>query len=258
MGVQINFDSRSVVPSTGASDPIPAGWYIVAADESELKPTSSGDGAYIKFRFNVLDGKYTGRKLFVNLNVKNANAQAQEIAYRDLAAICHAVGLVGMVPDTEMIHGRPLKVRVKIRPATDKYEAQNDITAYRNVNDPDAVNAAPAAALGGVPPGFGAPPAQAPAPAPQWAPQGAQQGPAPAVYAPQGAAPMGYQQPAPQQPAPGGWQPPAGGAQPWQQPAPAAAPVQQPQQYAPAPQQYAPAPQPGPGAAQQPPPWAAQ
>lgn len=238
MSVQINFDSSQVQPSTGQLDAMPAGWYNVMMDESELKPTKDGNGAYLSLRFNVADGTYAGRKLYSRLNIRNANPQAVEIAYRDLAAICHAVGAVGMVQDTAMLHGRPLKVKVKVRPASADYEASNDITAYRNINDTSAVNAPAGGVNPGMPTSF---PPQQPQ-QPQWQPQGGAQQPAQGqgtTYAPQ-----------PQQQAPqgGGWQPPAGG-QPWQQPQQPPMqpqpqqqqfpqqPMQQPMQQQPAPQQ---------------------
>lgn len=231
MGVVLNFDARTVQPSTGQQDAIPAGWYNVVIDDSEMKPTKDTTGAMLVLSFKVLDGQFAGRKLFSRLNLRNNNAQAVEIAYKDLSAICHAVGVM-QVQDSAELHAKPMKVKVSLRPARQErndatgevtnYEASNDIKAYKNINE--QVGGAPAGsppAGFGVPAGFGA---QAP-----------QQAPAFAAQAPQAAAPA----PAPQAPA---WQAPAA-AQPWAAaPAPAAtvAPVQQ---QAPAPVQQA-APQP--------------
>lgn len=245
----LNFDATTVAPDTGTGDPIPAGWYNVMIDESEAKPTKAEGGVRLSLRFTVLDGQYAGRKIFTGLNIRNANPVAQEIAYKQLSAICHAVGIL-QVQDSQQLHGKPLKVRVKVKPASGDYEASNDITAYKNINEQvsGAVAGAPAA---GAPWGSAAPaaaPAQQAAQqaAPNWTP------PAQPQQAPQ--------QPQPQQ-APA-WTPPAA-AQPW------AAPQQQqpaPQQYAQQPQQ-APvqqaAPQPQPEAAPQQvqgaaPPWMQQ
>jgi hypothetical protein len=92
---QLNFDATQVEPDTGF-DTVPAGWYNVSMDESDLKPTKDGAGTYLQARFNILDGQYRGRKLFTRLNIRNANAQAQEIALRQLSAIGHAVGVPGL------------------------------------------------------------------------------------------------------------------------------------------------------------------
>lgn len=242
---QLNFDATQVAPDTGGGDPVPAGWYNVMIDESEMKPTKTEGGLRLSLRFTILDGQYANRKVFTGLNLKNANPVAQEIAYKQLSAICHAVGIM-QVQDSQQLHGRPLKIKVKVRAASGDYEASNDITSYKNINeqvDGPVAGAAPA----------GAPWATAPAAAPQqpaWAPQ-----PAAAPVAP--AQQFAPQQQAPAQAAPA-WQPPAA-QQPWAQPAaqqPAAAPAPQ---FAQQPQ--APAAQPAPAAAPQPgatPPWMQQ
>lgn len=229
---QLSFDATTVPPSESI-EAIPAGWYNAQIDQSEMKPTKDGSGAYLELRFSILDGQYVNRKVFGRLNLRNANPVAQEIAYKQLSAICHATGVL-QVQDSQQLHGRPLKIKVKVRAATGDYEASNEISSFKNINEQvyGPVGSAPAAG--------GAPWAQQPAAAPQaapWAPQPAAAPVAPAQqFAPPAAAP------APAAPA---WQPPAA-QQPWaQQPAPQAAPVQQPApqaQAAPAPAQAAPQP----------------
>lgn len=248
---QLNFDASQVAPDAGVAEAIPAGWYNVMADESEMKPTKDGNGAFLALRFTVLDGQFVNRKVFTRLNLRNANPVAQEIAYKQLSAICHAVGVM-QVADSTQLHGRPLKIKVKVRAASGDYEASNEISAYKNINEQVEGPSAQAPAAGGAPWGN----APAAAPAAPWAPQQ----PAAAVAPVQQFAP---QQPAPAQAAPP-WQPPAA-QQPWQAaPAAPAAPVQQAQ--APAPQ-YAPVPQAAQAPAQQPaqapaagatPPWMQQ
>jgi hypothetical protein len=140
----LNFDASQVAPDTGFGEPIPDAWYIAMIDESEIKPTKDSattGGAYLNLRFNILDGEYKGRKLFSRFNIRNANPTAQEIGYKQLSAVAHAVGVL-MVQDSQLLHGIPLKVKVKIRPAQLDpvtkaviYEANNEITTYKNINE---------------------------------------------------------------------------------------------------------------------------
>lgn len=175
---ELNFNAANVEPDTGTPDPIPGGWYNAMADQSELKPTKDGVGARLSVRFTVLDGQYAGRKVFAGFNIKNANAVAQEIAYKQLSALAHAVGVLD-VKTSEMLHNIPLKIKVKVKPADGVYEAQNEVTIYKNIKDDaggSAVGSAPSASVPSAPAGFGAPvapaapsapaPIQAPAPAP--------------------------------------------------------------------------------------------
>ena len=208
MSAVLNFDASQVAPDTGAQDALPAGWYDVLMEASEMKPTKDNSGAYLECKLNVIaPQQFAGKKIYTRLNLRNMNATAQEIGYKQLSAICHAVGVL-QVADSAQLHNIPFKVKVKLRPAEGQYEASNDVTAYKNINEQvgtPAVAGFPAAPQAGMPPvppmAFGSP--QAP-------------------MAPQ--APM-------QQPAAPQWQPPAA-QQPWQQPqAPAAAaPQMMPQQ----------------------------
>lgn len=232
---QLNFDATTVSPSESI-EAIPAGWYNAQIDQSEMKPTKDGSGAYLELRFSVLDGQYANRKVFTRLNVRNNNPVAQEIAYKQLSAICHATGVL-RVQDSQQLHGLPLKIKVKVRAASGDYEASNEISSFKNVNEQvdGPVGGAPASA-------GGAPWAQQPAAAQQAAPWAPQPAASPVAPAQQSAPPAAA--PAPAAPA---WQPPAA-QQPWAQQPAQPAPVQQP-----APQPQA-APQPA-GAV---PPWMQQ
>lgn len=231
----LNFDANTVAPATGVPDPVPAAWYNIAMTESDVKPTKAGDGMRLEVVFTILDGEYVGRKLYEGYNIQNPNPTAVKIAWEQISAIGHAVGVLH-IANSELLHNRPLMAKVKVVPAqmeaqpngaqVEKYPAKNEIQAYRA---PGQGGAAPGAVVAG---------------APAYAPVA----PPPAQVMQAAAPPAAIAQP--QQ-----WTPPAG-TQPWQQPAAAAAPAQQ-QQAAPvfAPPAAAAAPQ---QAAQQPAPVAAQ
>ena len=206
---QLNFDASQVAPNAGTPDPVPEGWYNVQIDQSEMKPTKDGAGTYLELRFSVMDGQYANRKLFARLNLRNNNPVAQEIAYGELSAICHATNVM-QLQDSQQLHGVPLKVKAKVRPASGGYDASNDLSGFKNINE--STGDAPAAGAGAPPQGF--------------AGAGTQPG---NTTPPQGAGQQPWQQPAQQsaqqsQPAQQG-----GAQQPWQQ-QPSQQPEQQPQQ----------------------------
>jgi hypothetical protein len=145
----VNFDATQVAPNQ-AFDPIPAGWYKAHITSTEMKPTAKKDGSFLQVELTILDEKFPNRKVFDQLNLQNPNQTAVDIAYQTLSAICHAVG-VFQVNDTQMLHGKPLEVRVGLQPASGDYEARNTVRGYRALE------------------GAGAPSAGAPADAPAWA-----------------------------------------------------------------------------------------
>lgn len=123
------FDASNIDP-TPRFDPLPAGDYNVIITASEMKVTKDGTGEYLELTLEVQDGEFAGRKLFDRLNLNNPNRKAVEIAQRQLAQICHAVGVL-QVTDSEQLHFRPLVAIVKVRPADGQYDAANEIKGYK-------------------------------------------------------------------------------------------------------------------------------
>lgn len=127
----------------GSFDPIPAGEYTAEIIESEMKPTKAaleakeeGDknwakiGQRLVLKFSIISGEFKGRTLLTGLNIINKNPQAVEISQKELATICRAVGLPGC-EDSEELHGKPMTIKVKVKPESANYAASNEITNYK-------------------------------------------------------------------------------------------------------------------------------
>lgn len=218
--VQLAFNAAQYEPSTGAADVLETGVYAVQIVQSEVKQTKAKDGYMLIFTMSCLEAPHTGRKIVARLNIHNPSQQAVEIAYRELSAISHVVGILNW-QDTQQLHGRPFKVAItKVERADKPGSFSNDINAYMDYagNPPNSQQAG----------GGSSPAPAAPQPPQQQQPQYAAPAPQPMQSAP---APAGFQQPAAQgtlatgAPAPApeqqqAWQQPAQ----QQAPAPAAAP----------------------------------
>jgi hypothetical protein len=151
---QFQFNTDNVDKRESNYELLPAGWYTAQAVESEIVPLKSGNGQAIKLTFEVLSNGYRGRKLWVRLNVRHTNPEAERIAQQQLRELCEAIGLARF-NDTVELHNKPVQVKVKVRKDdTGQYEDQNDVSGFK-------------AATGAAQPAFGsAPPARAAAPAP--------------------------------------------------------------------------------------------
>ena len=112
---------------------IPAGNYRVAITESELKPTKSGNGKYLKLKLIVLDKPHINRVLFDNLNIDNPNATAVQIAKGTLSAICRAVGVL-TPKDSAELHNKPLIAAVKVTKDQDG-NPSNAIKGYKPIKN---------------------------------------------------------------------------------------------------------------------------
>lgn len=208
-----NINLQNVAPRQ-ALDALPAGWYNAQIVETEMKPTKDNTGSYMEVVSQILDGPYAQRKVFDRLNLQNNNPQTVEIAFSTLRSIYDALGAVN-VRDSSELHGRPLMIKLRMRKATEDYDANNDVVGYdRTGASHTVVTQGPAGPALGMPAAAGSPPAwavgaAAPQPAGAAAPQ-----PAPVV-------PTAAPQP---------FAPPPGAQQPWAQPQaappqPAAAPA---------------------------------
>ena len=123
-----NFNANEVEP-TSSFEPIPAGKYLAAITESEMKPTKNGSGKYLQLKFTIIEGEYKNRVLWARLNLENPNATAVKIARAELSAICHATGV--MTPrDSIELHNLPMVISVKCRKRGDSGELDNEIAGY--------------------------------------------------------------------------------------------------------------------------------
>jgi len=124
------FDARTVEPAVAIDlEPIPAGKYIAAITESEMKPTKSGSGSYLQLSFTILKGEYKNRVLGARLNLYSPNATVVENARAELSAICHAVGVL-TPKDSVELHNLPLIITVKIVKRFDTGDLVNEIIGY--------------------------------------------------------------------------------------------------------------------------------
>lgn len=122
------FNATEVEP-TSSFEPIPAGKYLAAITESEMKPTKNGNGSYLQLTFTIIEGEFRGRVLWARLNLNNPNATAVKIARSELSAVCHAVGV--MQPrDSVELHNLPLVINVKLKKREDTGELTNEIKGY--------------------------------------------------------------------------------------------------------------------------------
>ncbi len=122
------FNAHEVEP-TSNFEPLPAGKYLAAITESEMKPTKNGSGSYLQLAFTILEGEFKNRVLWARLNLNNPNATAVKIARSELSAICHAVGV--MQPrDSVELHNIPLLITVKLKKREDTGELTNEIKGY--------------------------------------------------------------------------------------------------------------------------------
>ena len=111
-------------------DALPKGDYLAMAIESEMKDTKAGDGAYLQFTWQIIDGEFKGRNLWSRLNLRNPNQTAMDIANRELGDICKACKIL-KPKDSSELHGIPVVLNVAVEKRKDTGDMTNRIKGYK-------------------------------------------------------------------------------------------------------------------------------
>lgn len=122
------FDFSNVEPA--GFEPIPQGKYVAMITSVEKRETRAGTGHYLSLRFDLIDGKYKGRVIFINLNLWNQNPKAVEMAQRDMAGILRALNIQGPVGDANELCNKAIGVDVTVRHSDFKGGPENGIKSY--------------------------------------------------------------------------------------------------------------------------------
>ena len=122
------FNANDVDPAADF-EVVPAGKYLAVITDSEMKPTKSGNGSYLEFVFEIIEGEHKGRNLWSRLNLDNPNPVAVQIARGELSAICRAVGVM-QPKDSLELQNLPLLITVKCKKREDNGDIVNEVKGY--------------------------------------------------------------------------------------------------------------------------------
>jgi Protein of unknown function (DUF669) len=154
----ITFTADPNAPKT-TFDTIPAGEYVAQIVESEIKTTGQhGTGLMASLTWEIMEGQHKGRKFWYNINYKNDSEKAQRIGQGQLNDLQVALG-VPAIDDTNQLHMKPARVKLKVTPPKDGYNERNDVVAVNPwaPGAPTAGGAPGPAATGATSPFAGAP-----------------------------------------------------------------------------------------------------
>jgi hypothetical protein len=159
-----NMYNAANAPEDTGFDPLPAGWYDVEVDKTELRNTKAGNGSYISVQFRVQGPSHAGRVVFGTYNLANPNPKAVEIGHAQFRSLHTACGLPH-ITDTDQLIGRTCAIKLVVK-LDDHYGDKNEVKAARAQTGGSAPaharNGAPAPAPAGPPRPAGPPPAGLP------------------------------------------------------------------------------------------------
>ena len=152
--LHMNFNVNELPVSESNFEPLPAGWYIASITQADVAPTKSG-GQMIKLRWDILGPTHQGRVVFGNINIQNANPEAQRIGLEQLNQLLTAAGIVDL-DDTDQLISVTVQIKLSVKESEYQGEKQvrNEIKGYKALESasaplPAAKSKAPAAASAG-------------------------------------------------------------------------------------------------------------
>ena len=130
---QYSFNARQIEPIDRSFDALPPGWYDAIVQEAVIKQNSAKSGYFLEIRYGITQGLFKGSVIIDRLNIVHSNEVTQRIALGELSALSHAVNVLDW-SDTRQLQNIPLKIKLKVTPASDKYDPGNQVTSWKPAN----------------------------------------------------------------------------------------------------------------------------
>lgn len=125
ISIPFKFNVAGIDPFVAGGAPLPGGFYLLSVTEMECKENNGKNGHNLAMVNTVQHGDLKGRKLFDNFNlwIQN-NSAAEEIAYKQLSSLGHAVGVVEG-EDLGLLANKPFIAEVELVPEQAEKENPN-------------------------------------------------------------------------------------------------------------------------------------
>lgn len=107
---------------------LPKGNYLVVITGGEEKTSKTSNKPYLSLTYEVIEGEYKGRKIFVNLFLFSDNPDAVRIARNEVAGICYATS-TSNIKDVSEVTNKPFMVKLGVR-KNQEGELVNSIQEY--------------------------------------------------------------------------------------------------------------------------------
>lgn len=133
--VAVNWSLNDYEAATGGIEPVPTGWYDVIITNTKLENIKSGNGQRLDIYFKIISGEHNGQMAFASCNWLNSSEQATQIGRGQIKSLVLAAGIdPNTFMDTQMLHDRPLKVRLRFEEPNDpKYSGSNAVSGAKPI-----------------------------------------------------------------------------------------------------------------------------
>ena len=130
LGADFNPDDYNNQPDNDFT-PLTPGWYPAEFERAETCQTKDERGSYLKLQLVILGEKYSGRKVFDNINLKNDSAKCVGMGIAQLTKIAKVYGKTIMDIKVEHMLGQMIQIKTAVRAAKGDYPADTEIKDYK-------------------------------------------------------------------------------------------------------------------------------
>lgn len=103
----------------GGYEVYPPGDYPAMMISAAKKATRNNDGYFVECVYQFIEGAHTGKRFTSRMNLWNSNAQAVDIAKRELKSLRAALGLPDNASDLTLFVNKPVVLRLNAKPRKD-------------------------------------------------------------------------------------------------------------------------------------------
>lgn len=109
---------------------VPDDWYVAMIKEiSDFITNGKNTGQYVEFTIEIVDGEYKGKTIIPRLNLKHIKEITVQIAYKELSAMAHAVG-VTEGNDLSVLKDKPMRIKTRTE-ESEGFKPRSTICEYQ-------------------------------------------------------------------------------------------------------------------------------
>ena len=129
------FDINDAEPLQSGFALLPEGLHVAVIISSETKQSRNGNGSYMEFVHEILDGPSKGRKYWERLPFGSPKPAGVNMARSKLAAMCRALGIAQIPTDSAVLHNKPLCINIGVKLNKDNGKPENVANGWEPVSE---------------------------------------------------------------------------------------------------------------------------
>ncbi|MFN9110170.1 MAG: DUF669 domain-containing protein [Bacteroidota bacterium] len=122
------FDPSSEYAKSGSL--VPAGEYAAVCVGSEVAQSTTGTQS-LQLKWQICEGPMLNRVVYDRHWIFSKEEDKKRKAYGKLGGLCAAAGVSEKLSKSDVLHGKKVRIKVRIDEGDDRYQASNSVASYK-------------------------------------------------------------------------------------------------------------------------------